>query len=78
MFKLYHLKKMKVFFRVLLSASMVVILASCIRMVYISKRIDPEIILGKSKHDIVFVDLFDYTQPANVFVETQCIHTMQV
>jgi hypothetical protein len=57
---------MKVFIRILLSAAMVIFLSSCIRMVYIGKRIDPEIILQHSKHDIVFVNLFDYMQPANV------------
>jgi|ERR1035437_2158096 hypothetical protein len=57
---------MKVFIRILLPVSIIMSISSCIRIVYIGKRIDPEIILEKEHHDIVFVNLFDYTLPANV------------
>lgn len=39
---------------------------SCTNIVYIGKRIDPEIILKKEHHNIVFVNLFDYTSPINL------------
>ena len=42
------------------------ILTSCARIVYIGKRIDPEIILDNKHHYITFVNLFDYTSPVNV------------
>jgi len=57
---------MKAYIRLLLSVSLVMSLSSCIKMVYIGKRIDPEIILEKDRHDIVFVNLFDYTRQENV------------
>ncbi len=46
--------------------SIIMVLSSCIRIVYIGKRIDPEIILEKEHHKIVFVNLFNYTVPVNV------------
>ena len=57
---------MKVLIRLLLSVSLIISFSSCARVVYIGKRIDPEIILEKEHHDIVFVNLFDYTTPVNV------------
>jgi hypothetical protein len=57
---------MKVLIRLLLSVSLIILLASCARMVFIGKRIDPEIILEKEHHTIVFVNLFDYTTQVNV------------
>jgi hypothetical protein len=56
---------MKVFFSLLISLIIIVVLFSCNRVVYIGKRTDPEIILKKGHHDIVFVNLFDYTLPVN-------------
>jgi hypothetical protein len=52
---------MKVFIRLLLTCSIIIFFSSCTAIVYIGKRIDPEIILGKTHHDILFVNLFDYT-----------------
>jgi hypothetical protein len=42
------------------------LLSSCTKIIYIGKRIDPEIILEKEKHNIVFVNLFDYTSSVNI------------
>lgn len=42
------------------------VLSSCTKIIYIGKRVDPEIILEKDHNDIVFVNLFDYTLPINV------------
>jgi hypothetical protein len=54
-------KEMKVFIRVLLNCSVIILFSSCTAIIYIGKRIDPEIILNNTHHDIVFVNLFDYT-----------------
>lgn len=42
------------------------LLSSCAKIIYIGKRIDPEIILEKEQHNIVFVNLFDYTSSINI------------
>lgn len=42
------------------------ILSSCTRIIYIGKRVEPEIILEKGHNDIVFINLFDYTLPEYV------------
>jgi Family of unknown function (DUF6340) len=57
---------MKIFISLLLPFSIAVVLSSCTRIVYINRNIAPEIILGKEHHDIVFVNLFNYTYPENV------------
>ena len=57
---------MKLLTRFLLSVSIIVSLSSCIKIIYIGKRIDPEIVLEKEHHDIVFVNLFDYTSAENI------------
>jgi len=57
---------MKIFIRLLLYAAIVILPFSCTNIVYIGKRIDPEIILKKEHHNIVFVNLFDYTSPINL------------
>ena len=41
-------------------------LTSCSKLIYISKTLEPEIILEKGRNDIVFVNLFDYTLPVYV------------
>lgn len=56
---------MKVFLRILLPVYILIAFSSCTKMVYISKRTEPEIILEKEQHNIVFVNLFDYTKPVN-------------
>jgi hypothetical protein len=50
----------------LVQVSLIVLLISCTKIIYIGKRVDPEIILEKGHNDIVFVNLFDYTLPVNV------------
>jgi hypothetical protein len=57
---------MKVFVKLLVLLLISVLLFSCTRIVYISKKIVPEIPLEKEHHNIVFVNLFNYTIPANV------------
>jgi hypothetical protein len=57
---------MKHFITFLAQVSLIVLLFSCTKIIYIGKRVDPEIILEKDHNDIVFVNLFDYTQPENV------------
>ena len=52
---------MKVFIRYLFTCSIILFFYSCTAIVYIGKRIDPEIILNDTHHDILFVNLFDYT-----------------
>ena len=59
-------EQMKIFIRLLLYAAIVILPFSCTNIVYIGKRIDPEIILKKEHHNIVFVNLFDYTSPINL------------
>lgn len=57
---------MRIIIRFLLTVSLGIILSSCANIIYISKRIQPEIILQKEKHYIVFVNLFDYTASKNI------------
>ena len=56
---------MKLFNRLFLALSLILIISSCSRMVYISRRIEPEITLDNDHHNIVFVNLFDYMQADN-------------
>ena len=58
--------KMKALIRFFLIASVIPVLTTCSKIVYIGKSIDPEIILQKGHQEIVFVNFFDYTNPANV------------
>jgi Family of unknown function (DUF6340) len=60
------IEQMKVFITFILPVYLIMVLSSCTKIVYIGKRIDPEIILEKEHHNIVFVNLFNYTIPANV------------
>lgn len=48
--------------------ALLVILAfsSCTKLVYISKKTDPEINLEPGHHNIIFVNFFNYTSPENV------------
>jgi hypothetical protein len=57
---------MRVFIRLLLPISIAIIISSCVRIVYITKRNNPEIILEKGHHSVVFVNMFNYTLPLNV------------
>ena len=57
---------MKHFITFLVQVSLIVLLSSCTKIIYIGRRVDPEIILEKGHNDIVFVNLFDYTLPVNV------------
>lgn len=50
----------------LLTVSIIFILSACAKIIYIGRRIDPEIVLEKEHHNIIFINLFDYTSPANV------------
>jgi len=52
--------------RLLLPVTILMISLSCTKIVYIGKRIDPEIKLESEHHNIVFVNLFNYLAPANV------------
>lgn len=53
--------EMKVYIRFLFTCSIILFFYSCTAIVYIGKRIDPEINLDNTHHDILFVNLFDYT-----------------
>lgn len=57
---------MRMFVRLLLIGLFVILLSSCTKILYIGKRIDPEIVLGEEERDIVFVNLFDYTSQINI------------
>lgn len=57
---------MKVFITNLVTVSLILVLSSCTRIIYIGRRVEPEIILAKEHHDIAFVNLFDYTLPVYV------------
>jgi hypothetical protein len=57
---------MRIIIRFLLTSSLAILLYSCAKVIYINKRIDPEIILEKEKHNIVFINLFDYTLSENI------------
>ena len=57
---------MRIIIRLLLTVSLGILLFSCAKILYIGKRIDPEIILEKEQHNIVFVNLFDYTSSINI------------
>ena len=57
---------MKVFFSLFVAVSIIMILSSCTRIIYIGRRVEPEIILEKGHNDIVFINLFDYTLPEYV------------
>ena len=57
---------MKVFLKLLQIAAVISLLSSCTKIVYIGRRVDPEIILDKEHHNIVFVNVFDYTSPSIV------------
>jgi hypothetical protein len=59
----YIMKIGRKFWVPLLSA---LIFTSCAKIIYIGKKIDPEIVLSKQHHSIVFVNIFDYTSPANI------------
>lgn len=56
---------MKVPVGFLITVSVILLLSSCVRIIYIGRRIEPEIILEKEHHNIDFVNLFDYTLPVN-------------
>jgi len=45
---------------------LIILLSSCTKILYIGKRIDPEIVLEEEQRDIVFVNLFDYTSQTNI------------
>jgi hypothetical protein len=53
--------EMKVSIRSFLICLIILFFSSCTAIVYIGKRIDPEIMLDTTHHDILFVNLFDYT-----------------
>jgi hypothetical protein len=57
---------MKVVISLLAPFCLIMFLSSCARIIYIGKRVEPEIILENKHNDIVFVNLFDYTTPENV------------
>jgi hypothetical protein len=57
---------MKHFISFLAQVSLLVLISSCTKIIYIGKKIDPEINLEKKHNDIVFVNLFDYTLSENV------------
>ena len=57
---------MRIIIRLLLTVSLGILLFSCAKILYIGKRIDPEIILEKEQHNIIFVNLFDYTSSINI------------
>jgi len=57
---------MKVFISFLLTAYILMLLPSCAKLVYIGKRIDPEINLEKKQNAIAFSNLYNYTNPENV------------
>ena len=57
---------MKVFFSLFVPVTIIMILSSCTRVIYIGRRVEPEIILEKGHNDIVFINLFDYTLPEYV------------
>jgi len=57
---------MKLSRNLLLLISTMLFITSCSKIIYISKSIDPEIPLDKEHHNIVFVNLFDYTSSDNV------------
>jgi len=57
---------MKVVISLLAPLCLIMFLSSCTRIIYIGKRVEPEIILEKKHNDIVFINLFDYTLPENV------------
>ncbi len=52
---------MKVIISLLVPVSIIIVLSSCTRIIYIGRRVEPEIILEKEHNDIVFVNLFNYT-----------------
>ena len=57
---------MRLFSRLLFTGILIIIFSSCTKILYIGKRIDPEIILDEEQRDIVFVNLFDYTSQTNI------------
>jgi hypothetical protein len=57
---------MRIIIRLLIIVSLTILLSSCTKILYIGKRIDPEIVLEKEQRDIVFVNLFDYTTQSNI------------
>ena len=57
---------MKVVISLLAPLCLIMFLSFCTRIIYIGKRVEPEIILENKHNDIVFVNLFDYTLPENV------------
>jgi Family of unknown function (DUF6340) len=57
---------MKISFVVLFLLLSVLILTSCTKIVYVSRKTDPEINIGNLHKDIVFINLFDYSLPDNV------------
>jgi hypothetical protein len=57
---------MKSFQNLLFMALFLFSLTSCSKLIYLSKTLEPEIILDKGRNDIVFINLFDYTLPVYV------------
>jgi hypothetical protein len=57
---------MKVLLHPVLILLLVMILSSCTKIIFISRKTDPEINLENVHHDIVFANLFNYTLPVNV------------
>jgi hypothetical protein len=57
---------MKALIRFFLIASLIPVLTTCSKIVYITKGSDPEIILQNGHQEIVFINFFDYTNPVNV------------
>jgi hypothetical protein len=57
---------MKSFFNLFISLTIIIAVVACSRIVYIGKRIEPEIMLKNEHHDILFINLFNYTLPVNV------------
>ena len=62
---------MRIIIRLLLTVSLGILFFSCAKIIYIGKRIEPEIILEKELHNIVFVNLFDYTSSKNISKKDQ-------
>jgi len=57
---------MKVLLHMVFGLLLVMILSSCTKIIYISRKTDPKINLENGHHNIVFVNLFNFTLPVNV------------
>jgi hypothetical protein len=57
---------MRIFVRLIRGVLLLLLLSSCTKILYIGKRIDPEIALEEEQRNIVFVNLFDYTSQKNI------------